>query len=93
MSEPTVRDNPSSSRYELWNGNELISFADYVRRGDVLLITHVETRPDMRDRGNADQLMHGMLADLRSRGLRVQPLCSHAVGYIRDHPDEADLVA
>lgn len=93
MGETTVRDNTESDRFELWAGDTMISFADYTRSGDVLTVPHVETRPDLRRRGNADRLMKGMLEDLRSRGLRIVPTCPHAAGYIRDHHEYADLVA
>ena len=93
MAEMSIRDNPDSSRFELWIDGEVISFADYTQVGDVLTVPHVETRRDLRGRGNADRLMRGMLDDLRARGLRIRPICSHAVGYLRDHPEDADLVA
>lgn len=93
MSEVRVEDNLESSRYELWVDEQLVSIADYVRAGDVLTVPHVETRPELRGRGNADRLMLGMLADIRGRGLRIRPRCSHALGYLRDHPADADLIA
>lgn len=93
MTVVSIRDNPDEGRYELWIDDDLISFADYTQAGDVLTVPHVETRRDLRGRGNADRLMQGMLADIRSRGLRIHPVCSHAVRYLRDHPEEADLVA
>jgi predicted GNAT family acetyltransferase len=93
LGETTVRDNAESTRYELWAGDTMISFADYTRSGDVLTVPHVETRPDLRGHGNADRLMKGMLDDLRSRGLRIRPTCPHALEYLRDHPEQSDLLA
>ena len=93
MTAAKVLDHTDANRYELWVDDELISFADYVRRGDVLIVSHVETRRDLRGRGNADRLMKGMLDDIRARGLKVLPVCPHAVDYLRDHPEDADLVA
>ncbi len=91
MTTARVTDNPESSRYELWVDDELISIADYRLDGDVLAVPHVETRPDRREMGNSDRLMHGMLTDLRARGLRIRPICPHAAAYLRNHPDQADL--
>ena len=88
-----VTDHTEANRYELQLDDELISYADYVRQADILIVPHVETRRDLRGRGNADRLMKGMLDDIRAKGLRVRPVCPHAMDYLRDHPEEADLVA
>jgi hypothetical protein len=89
----SVKNHTDANRYELWVDDELSSYADYVRQGDVVIVPHVETRRDRRGRGNADRLMKGMLDDIRALDLKVRPVCPHAVDYLRDHPEEADLVA
>jgi predicted GNAT family acetyltransferase len=37
-------------------------------------------------------LVEAALTDIRVRGLRVVPLCPFVAGYIRRHPEYADLV-
>ena len=88
-----VTDNTDQSRYELWRDGELVSLADYVRHDDVVIVPHVETRPDLRNQGNSDILLRGLLDDLRRRGLKIRPLCPHAALYLREHPGDEDLVA
>ena len=89
----TVRDNPGRGRYELIVDDRIVSIADYQLEGANVVVPHVETDPAMRGQGMADRLMRGMLDDLRSRDRTITPLCSFAAGFIRDHPDDADLVA
>ena len=87
-----VRDNAERSRYELEVSGE-IAIADYRRQGDTLLITHTHTPPALRGQGIAGRLVAGMLADVRTRGLTVTPLCSYVVEYFERNPDQQDLLA
>ncbi len=89
----TVRDNPDRERYELSVDGRIVSIADYSRTGTTLVVPHVETDPSMRGQGMADRLMRGLLDDLRERDLTITPQCPFAASYIRDHPDDADLLA
>lgn len=88
-----VRDNPGRERYELIVDDRIISIADYHLDGPTVVVPHVETDPEMRGQGMADRLMRGMLDDLRIGNRTIRPLCPFAAGFIRDHPDDADLVA
>jgi predicted GNAT family acetyltransferase len=88
-----VRDNPGRERYELIVDDRIISIADYYLDGDTVVVPHVETDPAMRDQGMADRLMRGMLDHLRDHGKKIAPLCPFAAAFIREHPDDADLVA
>lgn len=89
----SVRDNPDRNRYELVVDGRIVSIADYHLDGDTLVVPHVETDPEMRGQGMADRLMRGMLDDLRAGGRRITPVCPYAAAFIREHPDDQDLVA
>jgi len=89
----TVRDNPGRERYELIIDERLVSIAEYHIKGSVVVVSHVETERAMRGRGNADRLMRGVIEDLRSRDMTISALCSFAAAFMRDHPDDADLLA
>jgi predicted GNAT family acetyltransferase len=89
MSE--VRHNPERSRYELQADGGL-AFADYIQRGNVLVVTHTETPPALQGRGVASRLVKGMLADVRSSGQKVMPLCSFVADYFERHPEEQDVL-
>jgi predicted GNAT family acetyltransferase len=86
-----VVDNQARNRFEL-EEQGLTAFADYVRRGSVLSVPHVEAPPALRGTGAAGRLMEGMLALLRARGEGIEPLCPYADAYIRRHKQWADLV-
>jgi len=87
-----VTDNPGESRFEL-EEQGMTAVADYRRQGDTLLITHVEAPAALRGQGTAGRLMSGLLDQVRQGGLKVTPLCSYAVAFIRRHPEYQDLVA
>ena len=89
----TVRDNPERCRYELIVDERIVSIADYQLDGATLVVPHVETDPAMRGQGMADRLMRGMLDDLRAGERTIRPLCGFAAGFIREHPDDTDLLA
>ena len=91
--EHTVRDIPERQRYELVVDGDIVSIADYHERGDAIVVPHVETDPARRGQGMADRLMAGVLADLRATNRKIVPLCPFADTYIRERPEEQDLLA
>ena len=93
MAETVLVDNVVDSRFELHRDGEVVSLADYVRRDGVVTIPHVETHPAHRENGYAAALMAAVLDSLRRDDLRVRPLCPYAANYLRDHPDQQDLLA
>jgi predicted GNAT family acetyltransferase len=84
---------PARSRYELREDGALLGVAEYVARGEVLHVHHTEIIPARRNHGLGEQLVAGMLADVRERGGRVVPTCWFVADYFRDHPEAADLRA
>ena len=91
--EPTVRDAPEASRYEIRDGEQLLGHADYERRGDTVVFTHTEVDPDAGQSGLGSTLVRAALDDVRSQGGSVVAQCSFVRGWIDRHPDYADLVA
>jgi predicted GNAT family acetyltransferase len=91
--EHTVQDNPERQRYELVVDGDIVSIADYHKRDGAIVVPHVETDPAHRGHGMADRLMAGVLADLRASNLKIVPLCPFADTYIRERPEEQDLLA
>jgi predicted GNAT family acetyltransferase len=90
VANPVV-DNVENSRFELTEQG-LTAFADYVRRGQVLLIPHVEAPIPLRGTGTAGRLMQGLTAHVRAQGLKLAPLCPYAAAWLRRHPEHGDLV-
>ncbi|GAB2597512.1 GNAT family N-acetyltransferase [Microlunatus antarcticus] len=86
----TVRAD-DRSRYEGRVDGELVTVLAFVRRGDVLDLTHTATEPAFRNRGLAGAVTAAALDDVRQRGEKVHPSCPFAVAFLDDHPEYADL--
>jgi predicted GNAT family acetyltransferase len=91
--EPTVRDDPEASRYEIVDGDRVLGVAAYERRGDTVVFTHTEVDPDAGQSGLGGTLVRGALDDVRARGGSVIPQCPFVRGWIERHREYADLVA
>lgn len=92
MSDLVISHNPDQSRYEAHLDQELVGFADYVLREDLIFFTHTEVHLEGRGVGSA--IARFALDDVRAAGeRRVVPLCPFIKGWIDKHPDYADLVA
>lgn len=87
-----VRHNIERSRYEITREGGT-AFAEYERRGDLIVATHTVTPAALRGQGLAGQLVRAMLADARGQGLKVVPECSYVAAYFASHPEEQDLRA
>jgi predicted GNAT family acetyltransferase len=88
----TIRDNRDANRYEL-DMDGAICIAAYECRDGAIAFTHTEVPEVFEGRGLASQLIRGALADVRSQGLKIVPLCAFVAGYIERHPEEQDLLA
>ena len=91
-SEARVVDNPDELRYELWLEETRVGFLAYRREPGALVLVHTDIDPAFEGRGLGSRLVAGALADLRSRGLKLVPLCPFVADYLRRHPEHQDLV-
>lgn len=90
---PAVTHAHRAQRYEIRLGAELAGFADY--RDDEhgrRIFFHTEIAERFGGRGLAGRLIEHALADTRSAGLRVVPVCPFVKKFVRGHDDYADLV-
>ena len=91
-----LTDNPGRSRFEMpfdSDDGERLVFADYIRRGEALVIPHVEADPALRGSGAAGRFMRALADYARANGLKLAPTCGYAVAWFRRHPDDADVLA
>jgi len=88
-----VVDRPERDRYELQLDDEIVGFATYSLRDDVITVPHVETAPAHRGKDFAACLMGVVVAEARARSLTIRPLCGYANTYMRRRPDTHDLWA
>jgi len=87
-----VRDNPTRSRFELLDGDQVIGFAEYHPvRADVVEMPHTVIEAARRGQGLGDVLLREALAELSGRGLHVVPTCWFVADYLRRHPEAAAI--
>ena len=87
-----VRQNTALNRYEMdVAGGTALAF--YRLADGVMTVTHTEVPAVLRGRGIGSRMMHGVLQDVRTRGLKVIPGCPFVADFIDRHPAYADLLA
>lgn len=89
MSDISVVENPTKSRFEAQLGDNL-AVADYRIEGDRMIFTHTEVPPAFRGRGIAEKLVLAGFQAARARRLRIVPLCSYVAVMLERHPEFAD---
>ena len=62
------------------------------RSDGAMSIDHTYVSPELRGQGAAGKLLAAAAKRFRQRELKVVPVCSYAVAWFRDHPEEADLL-
>ena len=85
-------DNVQRQRFELMEDG-LTAFAEYSRRGNQLVIPHVESPVPLRGKGTAGRLMQAVAEHARSEHLTIAPLCGYARAWFRRHTDYADILS
>jgi predicted GNAT family acetyltransferase len=93
MAEPSVADNPSELRYELWIDGRLAGLIRYTLDGDVVTMVHTEVEPAFEGQGLGQALVAGALDLARAEGRLVRPLCPYVAKYLARHDEYADIVA
>jgi predicted GNAT family acetyltransferase len=87
-----IRDNRDRNRFEIDLGDGSIAFADYGLHPDHITFTHTEVPPSHGGQGLGTRLIRFALDSARKRGLKVVPACPFFADYIREHPEEQDLL-
>jgi predicted GNAT family acetyltransferase len=87
-----VTDNETDQRFEIHVDGALAGFAQYRPRPDALVFTHTEIFDGYEGQGIGSKLARGALDDVRSRGVRIRPLCPFIAAYIDRHPAYQELV-
>lgn len=86
-----VRNNEELSRYEL-TVTGVTALVTYDMREGRIALTHTEVPGALTGQGIGSALAKGTLDDIRSKGMKVLPLCSFIEDYIKRHPEYQDLV-
>ena len=62
------------------------------RSDRAMSIDNTYVSPELRGQGTAGTLLSAAAKRFRQRELKVVPVCSYAVAWFRDHPEESDLL-
>ena len=87
-----VVDVAERSRFEITLDGQLAGFEDYRLVGERIEFVHTEIDPAFEGQGLGGKLARAALDTVRARGLHVTPLCPYIAGWIKKHPEYADLV-
>ena len=90
--EVTIRDNDAKHRYELLLDGKRAGELVYHRSNGVVTLVHTEVAPKLKGRGLGEQLVAGVLDEIRQQDLHIVPLCPFVKEYLGRHPEDADLV-
>ncbi|BEP14914.1 GNAT family N-acetyltransferase [Acidothermaceae bacterium B102] len=88
-----VVDNPGRHQFEVRVDGALVGKAVYAVSGSRVIFLHTEVDPKVQGQGIAQELARQALDAVRASGRTVVPQCPFIAGYIRRHPDYADLVS
>jgi uncharacterized protein len=87
-----VRDNPDESRFEAYVDGALAGISAYVVGGDTVNFVHTEVDDAYEGQGVGSALVRQSLDQIAAReGVRVTASCPFVRGWLRKHPEYAEL--
>lgn len=87
----TFSNNGAKHRYELMTDGHL-SIVEYMITGNDVYLTHTEVPPVLEGRGIGSEIVSKALEDIKSRNMKLVPLCPFVAVYIKRHPEWNDLI-
>ncbi len=85
-------DNTEQRRYEWLVGGEIAALITYGRKGDMLALTHTETRPGFEGQGYAKQLVATVVAAAEESGTQLLPFCPYVASWLSKNPSHLGVV-
>jgi uncharacterized protein len=89
MTQPTVRR--TGHHYEIRVDGELAGITQFRDRDHQRIFFHTETTEAFRGKGMSTPLIAGALADTRTAGMRIVPVCPAVATYLKRHGEYADI--
>ena len=87
-----IENNVEKQRFEIAFGDGSMAVAEYRIGEGRIAFTHTEVPRAHGGMGIATELIRFALAWARERALKVAPICPFVAAFIKDHPDEQDLL-
>jgi predicted GNAT family acetyltransferase len=89
--DPDIRDETDHRRYAIDVGGETAVVTYNLVQGG-LMVTETLVPIALEGRGIASRLARHVLADVKGRGLVILPVCPFFAGYLKKHPEWAEVV-
>lgn len=86
--QPTVVHAPQLSRFEVYLGDDLAGFAEYLDHQGRRLFFHTEIGEQFGGKGLAGTLIRHALAETVESGLRIVPLCPFVKSFVDKHSED-----
>ena len=87
-----IRKNTQNNRYEAVENGQVIGFAEFIDRGETVVMPHTEVNATHEGSGVGGQLAEFALNDIKNAGRKVQPSCAFIASYIQKNPQYGDVV-
>jgi predicted GNAT family acetyltransferase len=91
-SELTIVNNRAANRYEAALGGRPAGYSTYEEEPGRVTFVHTVVRPAFEGRGVGSRLAKFAIDDVRSRGLRITPVCPFVRAYLRRHHEYDSIV-
>ena len=94
MSEVTVVNNPTESRFEAQVAGEVVGRVDYVTSANTIDLQHTVVEPGHQGEGIASTMVRQVLERLQTDKptLKVIPTCPYIKGFISKNPEFEPLL-
>ena len=92
MTDISITNNEPLHRYEAAINGQLAGYCEYNLLVGAIMFTHTEVMPEFEGKGVGSALARSVLDEARAEGRNVIPVCQFIAGWLRKHPDYADLV-
>ena len=90
--QPRIVNVAEKGRYEVFADGRFAGYSTYELEPGRVVVTHTVIRPAFEGRGIGSRLVEFVVDDIRSRGLRIVPVCPFTRSYLQRHPDYAPIV-
>ncbi|MEU4598737.1 GNAT family N-acetyltransferase [Nocardia sp. NPDC023988] len=86
-SQARVVRNEDKNRYDIYYGDELAGFAEYIERGNDTDFVHTEIDDAFGGKGLGSKLARYAVEDVIARGRTITPHCPFIRGWLDKHPE------
>jgi uncharacterized protein len=84
-----VRNAPALNRFEIYDGDQIAGFAEYLDHEGQRIFHHTEIGEQFGGKGLATKLIDAALAETSRAGLRIVPVCPFVKKFVDKHDDVA----